>query len=228
MREQAKMTILLDHDQDHTLKRSAVDVMEALPVITSETFPHTPNDFYSFKYVSMEAALKEVREPGDWAQFGVYKGALARMMLESLPEDGRLHLFDSFEGLPEDWISSWKAGAFALPDSEIPTFDDPRVAVHKGWFNKTVPDYMGANGEDLAFIHVDCDLYSSTIDCLFGTNDRIKKGTILLFDEYRMAREGETDDGEHRALVEWVASRKRRVEYLWRTKWVQVCVRVQD
>lgn len=124
------MTLLLNYDQDHTMERSAVDVMEALPVITSENFPHTPNDFYSFKYASMEAAIKEVQETGDWAQFGVYKGALASMMLASMPEDSRLHLFDSFEGLPEDWFSSWKAGAFALKDSEIPIFDDPRVVVH--------------------------------------------------------------------------------------------------
>ena len=75
-------------------------------------------------------------------------------------------------------------------------------------------------------MHIDCDLYSSTIDCLFGLNDFIVPGTVLLFDEYMMLNNGESDDGEHRALVEWMEKFDRQVEYLWRTNWVQVAARV--
>lgn len=208
-----------------SLSLTADKIMQALPKVTSPNFPEVGN-FYDFKRVSVEHIIKHITRSGDWAQFGVYKGQMAREILESLPAETDFHLLDSFEGLPEDWAGYWKAGAFKLDAEDIPVFDDPRVKIHTGWFSDTVPPLARQLTRPLAFLHIDCDLYSSTKDCLWGLNDFIEKDTILLFDEYMINSGKGTDDGEHRALVEWVKKFDRSVELLWRTNWVQVAARV--
>lgn len=204
---------------------SASEVMKHLPVVDVPPLM-VDNDYYSYKYISIHKAMEEVSTPGDFAQFGVYKGRLANYLLNYVRGDRKLHLFDSFEGLPSDWVGAWKAGTFALSDKEIPTFNHKSVKIHKGWFSDTVPQFCAAQNSALSFIHVDCDLYSSTRDVLYGVNKLIVPSTVLLFDEYMMTSQGATDDGEHRALLEWKLDAGREVQYLWRTRWMQVCVRV--
>ena len=55
----------------------------------------------------------------------------------------RLHGFDAFRGLPEDWefteASVQPRGSFALDHAPRPSIDLPRsVQIHEGWFNATV------------------------------------------------------------------------------------------
>jgi hypothetical protein len=112
-----------------------------------------------------------------WAEFGVENGTSARYFLEQLPEDGRLYLFDSFQGLPEDWVRGDLVRHKGCHRAEaIPQFNDPRVTIFPGWFADMLPlDPV------LGFVHIDCDLYSSTKEVLEGIN--VTKGTVILFDE---------------------------------------------
>jgi hypothetical protein len=174
------------------------------------------------RIASLRGAISEVRMDGDFAQFGVFRGKTARYINSLMTGDRMLHLFDSFEGLPEDWTKNKPAGAFKLASDEIPTFDPERIVVHKGWFKDTVPVWANETSAPIAFIHIDADLYSSTVDVLFNLDKRIVSGTIILFDEYVM---GQSDD-EHRALIDWAAKFNRTFEYLWRSSGPQVCVRV--
>ena len=58
------------------------------------------------------------------------------------------------------------------------------VTLIKGWFNETLPAFLATNQGDVAFLHVDCDLYSST-KCIFDLlAGRIKSGTVIVFDEF--------------------------------------------
>jgi hypothetical protein len=125
-----------------------------------------------------------------WAEFGVAMGISARYWLTALPEDGKLYLFDSFEGLPEAW-RHLPAGHFK---TEVPTFNDSRAIIKRGWFEATLPldDLLG-------FVHIDSDLYSSAKIVLENIN--VTKGTIILFDEL-FGYEGWEED-EYRALMEW-------------------------
>src|SRR5581483_8629058 len=93
------------------------------------------------KLQSVLLALKEVTLPGDYAQFGVFRGKTARKIAAAMPSGPKLHLFDSFEGLPENWTKKKKAGMFKLAPEEIPVFDAEHVVVHKGWFKDTVPPW---------------------------------------------------------------------------------------
>lgn len=171
---------------------------------------------------SIRVAIREVSLPGSFAQFGVYRGKTARAILAQMQPPRILHLFDSFEGLPEDWTKRKKEGAFKLKPDEIPVFGSDRVQIHKGWFKDTVPVWGKAASNPLAFIHLDADLYSSTIDALYNIDHLILPGTILLFDEYVMGK----NEDEHRALVDWMNKFSRKVDYLWRSSKVQVCARV--
>ena len=201
-----------------TGERSGRQVLESLNV-----HPDIRAEDPKPKLNSVLCALKEVILPGDYAQFGVFRGKSARHIASSMTGDRKLHLFDSFEGLPEDWTKKKKAGMFKLLPEEIPVFDSERVVLHKGWFKDTVPPWAQKMTAPLAFAHLDADLYSSTIDVLFNANHLMAPGTILLFDEYVM---GKHNEDEHRALMDWATKFNRKFEYLWRTGSNQVCVRV--
>ena len=172
--------------------------------------------------ISVYMAIGEVTLTGDYAEFGVYRGGCARLIHALMFGDRKLHLFDSFEGLPDDWTESKKAGAFRLEPDQIPTFNSRRAVLHKGWFKDTVPEWAKTMTGSLAFVHMDADLYSSTLDALFGINKLVAKGTIILFDEYVFGAQ----DDEHRAFTDWAEQYSRKFEYLWRTVGPQVCVRV--
>jgi hypothetical protein len=59
------------------------------------------------------------------------------------------------------------------------------VALHKGWFEQTLPAFLAAHPDDgVAFLHVDCDIYSSTVTVLRALGPRLKPGAVLVFDEY--------------------------------------------
>lgn len=94
--------------------------------------------------------------------------------------------FDSFEGLPEEWVPSRPKGHFAT-DGNLPKVND-NVILLKGFFDSSLPDFKNTDyyqsKDSIAFLHIDCDLYSSTLTVLNELKDKIKPGTIILFDEY--------------------------------------------
>jgi hypothetical protein len=133
-----------------------------------------------------------------WAEFGVALGGSASFFLGQLPEDGKMYLLDSWEGLPEEWHGNPR-GHFAC---DPPDFGDPRAVIVKGWFEDTaaLPDVLD-------FVHIDCDLYSSTKTIL--NSIKVRPGTIILFDElwgyefgFNFVNEG-WQEGEYKALMEW-------------------------
>jgi hypothetical protein len=123
--------------------------------------------------------------------------------------------FDSFEGLPEhaeqvdgqaDWIAP---GAFAasqesvrasLRRSRIP---DEDVVLVPGWYEDSLSEEAaGERPEHIALAHVDCDLYSSCMECLEFLAPRLVDGSIVIFDDWWLHR-GRSDKGEQRALTEF-------------------------
>ena len=120
---------------------------------------------------------------GLFLEFGVFQGTSIRYMANKFV-DRTIHGFDSFEGLPEKWErggGNFDKGHFAvqnLPD--VPT----NVVLHKGWFHETLPDITETlRKEGLALIHIDCDLYSSTVTVFKHLKPFILSGTIIVFDE---------------------------------------------
>lgn len=183
--------------------------------------------FTAYKNISIHLALPEIAFFGDWVQMGVFRGHSARILESFILPGHKLHLFDSFEGLPEEWsCTPYAKGHFSLASEQVPVFDPTRSVVHKGWFNETLPVFVASHKEKLPFIHLDADLYTSTTTALELLNDHIVPGTILLFDEFFLPTEHGISDDECRAFFEWAQRYDRHYEILWRTEWVQCAVRV--
>jgi hypothetical protein len=126
-------------------------------------------------------ALSRAPAQGLVLEFGVEKAASLRHLAKLTPRnvDG----FDSFEGLPGDWSGTKEAqGAFSLRGKlpKVPA----NARLHVGWFDQTLPGFLQENGGDCALIHVDCDIYASTVSIFSALKGRIVRGTVIVFDEY--------------------------------------------
>lgn len=131
-------------------------------------------------------------------------------MAQILP-DVTFHGFDSFLGLQEDWQNQG-VGHLGM-DGKPPDHLPDNVTLHVGFFDQTLPVFSEAHRENIAFMHVDCDLYSSTVTILDAVSDKIQPGTVIMFDEYY------TDDkggDEARAYDEFVKKTDRRFRYISR------------
>jgi hypothetical protein len=136
-------------------------------------------------------------------EFGVNSGKTIKQLRNSLPEQYKLFGFDSFEGLPEDWSGTWAKKGDMSCKGIIPNIDN--VTFYKGWFIDTIPMYKQI-AEPFALLHVDCDLYSSTNDILYGLKEFIVTGTVIVFDEWYYNHKNVTKNRLHeqKAFFEWV------------------------
>jgi len=125
------------------------------------------------------------KEPVSYLEFGVLKGVTLRYWTKLLKHpDSFLHGFDSFEGLPENWGLFTNKQVFDVA-GVMPQFDDPRVRLFKGWFSDTLPKYLQEfRPRARLVLHLDADLYSSTIFVLRQMRPFLQPGTILIFDEF--------------------------------------------
>lgn len=136
-------------------------------------------------------------------EFGVWKGTTITQLRGSLPDTFKLYGFDSFEGLPEDWVGTVCEKGFFTADGVVPTVEG--VEFFKGWFTDTVPQYKKI-AKPIALLHVDCDLYSSTVTVLHELREFIMPGTVIVFDEwyYNQTDTEENRQHEQKAFYEWV------------------------
>lgn len=161
--------------------------------------------------------------PGDVAEFGVFQGRSLRAMAEHQPLR-TIHGFDSFQGLPEDWVrspgSTYAKGHFAT--GQLPTLQAQHrnAKLHPGFFTQSLPVWVSTLQQPLALLHIDADLYSSARYVLDTLNDVIRPGTVIVFDELSdwqcSGVYPQWEEGEWRALKEWMHDRQRRVRVLTR------------
>jgi hypothetical protein len=143
----------------------------------------------------LDHCLAQAR-PGLALEFGVAKGKTLRTIAAARP--GQTYGFDSFEGLPETWRDGFEAGRFACRPPDV-----PGAQLVVGWFDDTVPAWFADHDlADIGFVHIDCDLYSSTRTVL-AHMPRLETGTVILFDE--LVGYPGWRHGEHRALLHWIA-----------------------
>ncbi|MGI9386114.1 MAG: tetratricopeptide repeat protein [Methyloligellaceae bacterium] len=144
---------------------------------------------------------------GLYLEFGVNYGRTIRVIASST--ERVVHGFDSFDGLPDDWGDE-KKGSYStygeLPD--VP----PNVVLHKGWFSETLPPFLDSESATVAFANIDCDLYSSTKDIFRALEERIVKGSVLVFDEYLFYPQWQKY--EYKAFKEFISDSGNKYEYL--------------
>jgi O-methyltransferase len=136
--------------------------------------------------------------PGDIIECGSFKGGSAVNLSRLAKMTGRrLHLFDSFEGLPiprqedrehlvlsELQFHTYEGGAYAGSLKEVREnlrkYGELDVCqFHKGFFSTTLPGFS----EQLVFAYIDADLTSSVRDCLKYVWPLLQDGSYLFTDE---------------------------------------------
>jgi hypothetical protein len=101
------------------------------------------------------------------------------------------------------------------------------VEFHVGYFDATLPGFLEAHAEPVSFLHVDCDLYSSTVTIFNALGDRLQPGGIVLFDEYYNFHRWQQH--EFKAFQEFVARVGLRYEYIaFSVTGQQVAVRILE
>jgi hypothetical protein len=197
---------VLDADAKNLHRAMRRNALAETLAFVEEQMPRTKS--FGDKFSLLRAALDcASAQAGLYCEFGVYSGSTINFIASRIPKT--IYGFDSFEGLPEDWQPGVEKGTFQM--KKLPRVRK-NVKLLKGWFNKSVPAFALEHRENCSFLHIDCDLYSSTKTVFDVLGDRIVKGTVLVFDEffnYPGWREG-----EFRAFQEFVSARSLQFEYL--------------
>lgn len=123
--------------------------------------------------------------PIDYLEFGVSGGHSFRWWsAANRHPDSRFYGFDTFHGLPEDW-GTYSKGDMA---AKVPELSDPRCEFIKGLFQDTLFPFVDAHPlrEKRKVIHLDADLFSSTLFVLTTLGRDLREGDIILFDEFNV------------------------------------------
>ncbi|MDX1882293.1 class I SAM-dependent methyltransferase [Mycolicibacterium sp. 120270] len=178
-------------------QQSAAFVLENMP--TAKVFWESPD--------TLRYALSEIKGPGLALEFGVATGSTLRLIADAVAADRTVAGFDVFTGLPETWRTGFPAGEFAQEPPDV-----PGATVIAGLFEDTLPAFLAETDEPIAFMHIDCDLYSSTKTVFDHTADRLAPDTVLVFDEF--FNYPGWQQHEYRAWTEFVERSGRSFEYL--------------
>ncbi|MBP0116049.1 class I SAM-dependent methyltransferase [Bradyrhizobium vignae] len=153
-------------------------------------------------------------------EFGVASGRTINHLASLIP-DSQIFGFDWFKGLPETWRSDRPMGTFAGSVPEVRS----NVSLVNGLFEETLPSFVAEHLEPIRLLHVDCDLYSSTVTIFTNLAPRIVSGTIIVFDEYFNYPGWRLH--EHKAFQEYATRADRKYEYLgFVPDHQQVCIKI--
>lgn len=122
---------------------------------------------------------------GDIAEVGVYKGGSAKVLCE-LKGEKALHLFDTFEGLPEGTEKDEATLSVHQYSEELQSVKNylekyKNVFFYPGLFPATATP---VNYKKFSFVHLDVDLYKPTLDSLEFFYSRMNTGGIILSHDY--------------------------------------------
>jgi predicted O-methyltransferase YrrM len=150
--------------------------------------------------------LAKVSTVGAYCEFGVYSGASINILAKLRPGQ-RFDGFDSFRGLPTDW-SGYRFFDFNRQGATPKVREN--VQLHVGLFGETLPAYAQAVAS-VAFLHVDCDLYASTVSIFEHLGPKLSRGSVIVFDEYFGYPGFELH--ERKAFAEFLASSGLKIDW---------------
>jgi hypothetical protein len=185
--------------------------------------PNFDTDYDLHKWIATTQLKPDLLSRGTVLEFGVATGRTLNQFAHWLPNKP-VHGFDGFVGLPEDWTSRMRKGFFAR--STLPRVRK-NCQLWVGWFDQTLPGFKEKVQltRPIALLHVDCDLYSSTVTILNNLKDNIVPGTVIVFDEYMNYPGWQLD--EFKAWQEHCKKYGVEYEYIGRvSKHQKVAVRV--
>jgi O-methyltransferase len=145
---------------------------------------------------------------GDLVEFGCYVGTTSVFLQQELKNTTKqLHVYDSFEGLPEKVDQDLspageqfkKGELFASKNQLIKNFKQLNLElpkIHKGWFSEVLRSDVP---EEICFAYLDGDYYHSILDPLKAIWKNLAPGALIVIDDYQ----NEQLPGVKKALDVW-------------------------
>jgi hypothetical protein len=158
----------------------------------------------------------------DYLEFGVASGIAFKWWAgKNTNPESRFYGFDVFTGLPEDFGVMRKH--HYNTEGQIPEIDDQRVSFIKGLFQDSLPGFLEKyNSEKRKVIHMDADLYSSTLFVLTMLLPHLNKDDIIIFDEFGVPTH------EFRAFTDIESSYKLKFEVIGAVNnYLQVAIKLK-
>lgn len=184
-----------------------------------------PKDWYvetdeKFKFIHILEAvnyLKVAELPNVFFEFGCHSGRtysatlLASKFLNFELEN---YAFDSFEGLPKTTKEEdgyFSTGTFNTSKEDFVKIVKDRTGISlndnqliEGYYEKSLTNQLSETlPKSVGFIHIDVDLYSSTVTVLDFIKKFLVSGTVILFDDWYCFPPGK-EMGERRAFNEFL------------------------
>ena len=200
--EPSYLEIRYGFDDEEEIKR-AVEVVSSHTMASLERLAQLWQHVRYLDRYGFDGCLVEC---GTWRGGCVGMMALAHMRSRT-PPSRSIHLFDSFEGLPEPkadvdgatavvYAANRASGALSSIGQCVASEADCRrlleeavgyprglASYHVGWFEHTVPAAAEALGR-IALLRLDGDWYESTKTCLESLYPNVIEGGIVVIDDY--------------------------------------------
>lgn len=149
----------------------------------SPDFNCKPNSVYEIIAIAHQLyVLKSYGIDGDFAEFGCFKGFSSAMLSFACRQLGlKMHIFDSFEGLPPAEGSGYQPGEYAGSLDEVRANVTRYGAIemvefHKGFFSDTFREYRPPA---LMCLWMDVDLESSSRDLMVIADTLDPRSTLF-------------------------------------------------
>lgn len=172
-------------------------------------------------YMLYVLACQAANLNGQWYECGVFKGGTATMLANLLNDKvdnkiSHLHLFDTFEGMPETDPEKDLHVQGDFSDTSLEAVservykninDRSLVHFHKGF----IPDtFVSLEYHKICFAHIDVDIYKSIIDSCEFIYPRMVRGGFMIFDDYGFG----SCPGARQAVDEFFADKPEQVVVL--------------
>lgn len=157
--------------------------------------------------------------PGDYLEFGVFKGRsfiYAYKFAVQYKMNMHFYAFDSFKGLPEPTgidrtYDIFRKGDYACDEQSFRdnlmenSVDKDMVTIVPGFFDNTLNEETRKklNIKRASIVWIDCDIYESTKPVLNFITDFLTTGSIIIFDDW-FCFSADPNAGEIRATSEWL------------------------
>lgn len=173
---------------------------------------------------------------GNIAECGVFQGATIIPMarwLQDTASDKHIFGCDSFAGFDDSIapdlalggahteqrrVAGFSRTSLAYVSNKLQDFDvAATVSLIPGYFADTLDQLAD---QQFAFVHLDCDIYQSYLDCLAFFYPRLSSGGIILLDEY----DDPSWPGCNKAVDEFLADKPEQLEQLCDSNFIKYCI----
>ena len=168
---------------------------------------------YSRAYFIYQNVINLNHLKGSIAECGTYRGGMAWLIAKAVSKETPIHLFDTFEGMPNiiSEHDTHRSGdlsntSFDHVQSLMAEFDN--VELHKGLFSDKFKEID--DNEQFKIVHCDADIYQSITDVNCFFYPRMVKGGVIIYDDYGWA----TTKGAQKAVLDFFHDKPEHPIYL--------------